>query len=70
LVERAVRCKNSNLNSAFAISNNRTRACIDNSVIVRVVAKANKLAIVITDVIRAACVKYKALLVVTTTSFA
>jgi hypothetical protein len=39
-------------------------------VIVRVVAKANKLAVVVTDVIRAACVKYEALLVVATTSFA
>jgi hypothetical protein len=70
LVERAVQCKNSNLNSAFLIGNDRTRACINNSVKVRVVAKANKLAVVVIDIIRAASVKYKALLVVATTSLA
>jgi hypothetical protein len=69
-VERAVRCENSNLNSAFSISNNRTRACIDDSVKVRVVAKANELAVVIADIIRAASIEYKALLVVATTSLA
>jgi hypothetical protein len=37
---------------------------------VRVVAKANKLAVVVADVIRAAGVKYKALLVVATPSLA
>jgi hypothetical protein len=69
-VERAVQCKNSNLNSAFAINNDRTRACINNSVKVRVVAEADKLAVVIADMIRAASVEYKALLVVATPSLA
>jgi hypothetical protein len=37
---------------------------------VRVVTKANELAIVVADIIRAASVKYKALLVVAATSLA
>jgi hypothetical protein len=36
----------------------------------RVVAKANKLAVVVADMIRAASVEYKALLVVATTGLA
>jgi hypothetical protein len=63
-VERAV------LDSAFAISNDRTRACINDGVKARVVGKANELAVVVADVIRAACVENKALLVVATTSLA
>jgi hypothetical protein len=69
-VERAVRCKNCNLNGAFAIGNDRTRACINNGVKFRVVTKANKLAVVVADVIRAAGVKYKALFVIATTGLA
>jgi hypothetical protein len=37
---------------------------------VRVVAEANKLAVVVADIIRAAGVEYKALLVVATTGLA
>jgi hypothetical protein len=37
---------------------------------VRVVAKADELAVVVADIIRAASVEYKALLVVATTSLA
>jgi hypothetical protein len=69
-VERAVRCENCDLNSAFAISNDRTRACINNGVKFRVVTKANKLAVVVADMVRAAGVKYKALFVIATTSLA
>jgi hypothetical protein len=69
-VERAVRCENSDLDSAFSIGNDRTRACINDGVKVRVVAKADELAVVVADIIRAASVEYKALLVVATTSLA
>jgi hypothetical protein len=37
---------------------------------VRVIAKANELAVVVADIIRAASVEYKALLIVATTSLA
>jgi hypothetical protein len=69
-VERAVQCENSNLNSAFSIGNDRTRASINNGVKVRVVAKADELAVVVAEMIRAAGVEYKVLLVVATTSLA
>jgi hypothetical protein len=62
--------ENSDLNGAFAIGNDRTRACINDSVKVRVVAKADKLAVVVADMIRAASVEYKAVLVVATTGLA
>jgi hypothetical protein len=69
-VERAVQCENSDLDSAFSIGNDRTCASIDDGVKVRVVAKTDKLAVVVTDIIRAAGIEYKALLVVATTSLA
>jgi hypothetical protein len=55
---------------AFSISNDRTRASIDDGVKVRVVAKTDELAVVVTDMIRAASIEYKALLVVATTGLA
>jgi hypothetical protein len=70
LVERAVRCENSDLDGAFATGNDRTRACVNDGVKVRVVAEANELAVVVADMIRAAGVEYKALLVVATTGLA
>ena len=63
-MERSVRCSDSNLNSAFASDNDKTCAYVYNSIKARIVVEASKLTIVVADVIRAASIEDKALLVV------
>jgi hypothetical protein len=69
-VQRAIRRSYYKLYSFFCVNTDRTSACNNNSAIARVTVKANKLTIVIADVISTTSVKDKVVLVANLLSYA